>query len=56
MIINCLKNTNAEFLQDLYIKKYNTIKKNKEIMINHFCKIMNNINVLLLENKKNKLI
>lgn len=51
MIVNCLKNTNIESLQDLYIKKYKILKSNKEKMINHFYDIMNNVNVLLLNDK-----
>ena len=57
MIINSLKTKNITFLMNLYIEKYDIIKSNKEKMINHFCKIMNDVNFLLLkENKKNKLI
>jgi hypothetical protein len=51
MIINSLKNRNKTFLKNLYIEKYDVIKSNKEKLINHFCKIMNDVNFLLL--KKN---
>jgi hypothetical protein len=56
MIINFLKNTNKPFLRNLYIEKYEIIKSNKEKLINHFCKIMNDVNFLLLKQAKNKLI
>ena len=57
MIVNSLKTKNITFFKNLYIEKYDIIKSNKEKMINHFCKIMNDVNFLLLkENKKTKLI
>lgn len=56
MIINFLKNTDKKYLRDLYISKYDTIKSNKEKLINYFCKIMNDVNVLLLKTKKDKLL
>ena len=36
-------------------KKYDIIKSNKEKMINHFCKIMNDVNFLLLKENKKKI-
>ena len=56
MIINSLKNRNKTFLKNLYIEKYDVIKSNKEKLINHFCKIMNDVNFLLLKENENKLI
>jgi hypothetical protein len=53
MIVNSLKNSSKTFLKNLYIEKYDIIKSNKEKMINHFCKIMNQVNFLLLKEKTN---
>ncbi len=56
MIVNSIKNTNQKFLRNLYIEKYDVIKSNKQKLINYFCEIMNNVNGLLLQTKKNELI
>jgi len=56
MIIKYLKTTNKKILRDLYITNYDKIKSNKEKLINYFCEIMNNVNVLLLKPKKIKLL
>jgi hypothetical protein len=56
MIINCLKTLDKEKIKKLYIKKYDTIKRNKEKLFEYYCNIMNNINVLLLRKKENKLL
>lgn len=56
MIISCLKKLNINKLKNLYIEKYDIIKNNKQKMFDYYCKIMNNINVLIIRNDKNKLI
>lgn len=61
MIVKSLKKLNQNKLKKLYIEKYKIIKQNKEKLFNHYCKIINDINVLLLrntilKNKENKLI
>jgi hypothetical protein len=61
MIIKSLKKLNQNKLKKLYIEKYKIIKKNKEKLFNHYCKIINDVNGLLLrnavlKNKNNKLI
>lgn len=53
MIIDCLKTLDIEKLKQLYIEKYAILKNNKQKMINYYCKIMNNINVLLLNEINN---
>jgi hypothetical protein len=56
MIVNSIKKLNKNELKKLYIKKYDSIKRNKEKLFEHYCKIMNNVNVLLLRKKENKLL
>jgi hypothetical protein len=56
MIINSIKKMDKNELKKLYIKKYDTIKRNKEKLFEHYCNIMNNVNVLLLRKKENKLL
>ena len=56
MIINCLKTLDKQKIKKLYIEKYDIIKSNKQKMFDYYCKIMNNVNVLLLNEKIKKLI
>jgi hypothetical protein len=56
MIVKSLKKLNTNDLKKLYIKKYNVIQKNKEKLFNHYCKIMNDVNFLIIREKKDKLI
>ena len=56
MIINSLKTLDKEKIKKLYIEKYDIIKNNKQKMFDYYCKIMNNVNVLLLNEKIKKLI
>ena len=49
MIINCLKTLDKEKIKKLYIEKYDIIKNNKQKMFDYYCKIMNNVNKLLLK-------
>lgn len=54
MIIKALININldSDKLRKMYIEKYDTIKSNKEKIFNYYCKLMNDINVLFLKEKK----
>lgn len=52
MIVSALKNLKRNNLKDLYIKKYKTIQENKQKLFNHYCKIINDINVLFIKTKK----
>jgi hypothetical protein len=56
MIVNSIKKMDKNELKKLYIKKYDTIKRNKEKLFEHYCNIINNVNVLLLRKKENKLL
>jgi hypothetical protein len=47
MIVDFLKNKNQNNVKNLFIEKTPILKKNKQKMIKHYCKIMNNINQLL---------
>lgn len=48
---------NSDNIRDLYIKKYDVIKNNKEKLFNYYCGLMNKINVLFLnENNINTII
>ena len=47
MLISFLKNANRNDIRDLFIKKTEDIKQNKQKLITHYCNIMNNINKLL---------
>jgi hypothetical protein len=47
MIIDFLKNQNKNDIKNVFIQKSNVIKENKQKLINHYCKIINNINALL---------
>ncbi len=47
MIIGFLKNKNQSDIRNIFIKKADTIKENKHKLIQHYCKIMNEINKLL---------
>ena len=49
MIIDSLKKLDKEKMKKLYIEKYDIIKNNKQKMFDYYCKIMNNVNVLLLK-------
>lgn len=56
IIVESINNLSKKKLKDLYIKNYNTIKDNKQNLFNYYCNLMNNINILFLENKKNMII
>ena len=47
MIIDFLKNKKQNDIRNIFIEKTDTIRQNKQNLINHYCKIMNNINQLL---------
>ena len=47
MIIDFLKDKNVNNVKNLFIKKTPIIKENKQKLINHYCKIMNDITILL---------
>jgi hypothetical protein len=47
MIVDFLKNKNQNNVKNLFIEKTPTLKENKQKMIKHYCKIMNDINILL---------
>jgi hypothetical protein len=47
MIIGFLKNKNLNHIRNLFIEKTPILKENKQKLINHYCKIMNEINKLL---------
>ena len=47
MIIDFLKNQNQNDIKNIFIGKADAIKENKQKLIKHYCKIMNNINTLL---------
>ncbi len=51
-IVNFLKKCDKEYLKKLYIEKYDILKNNKKILFDYYCKIMNKINVIFLEDKK----
>jgi hypothetical protein len=47
IIINFLKNQNVTDARNLFIQKTPILKENKQKLIKHYCKIMNDINKLL---------
>jgi hypothetical protein len=47
MIIDFLKNKKQNDIRNIFIEKTDAIRQNKQNLINHYCKIMNNINQLL---------
>lgn len=47
MIVDFLKNKNQNNVKNLFIEKTPILKENKRKMIKHYCKIMNDINILL---------
>lgn len=47
MIVDFLKNKNQNDIKNLFIEKTPILKQNKQKLIKHYCKIMNNINKLL---------
>lgn len=51
LIVNSLKSIDRNELIKLYINKHNIIKLNKKKLFNHYCTIINNVNILLLKNK-----
>jgi hypothetical protein len=51
MIIDFLEKTNLEDIRSIFIENYHILESNRKKMIEHYCKIMNNVNVLLLEDK-----
>jgi hypothetical protein len=51
MIVNSLKQIDTKALKNLYIEKYNIIKNNKQKLFDYFCKIMNNVNVFILNDE-----
>ena len=52
MIVHALSKLDVRKLQNLYIKKYDIIKSNKQKLFDYYCKLMNNINVLFLKEKE----
>jgi len=56
MIIEFLQKTNLEDIRNIFIQNYHILESNRKKLIEHYCKIMNDINVLLLQDKKIKLI
>lgn len=51
IIVNGLKGLDKDKLKNLYIKKYKELQKNRQILINYYCSIMNNVNKLLIKTK-----
>lgn len=47
MIIHFLKNKNVDNLKNLFIEKTPILRENKKKLINHYCKIMDDINIFL---------
>ena len=47
MIIEFLKNKDLNHIRNLFIEKTPILKENKQKLIKHYCKIMNEINKLL---------
>ena len=47
MIVNFLKNQNMNDVRNSFIQKSTVLKQNKQKLINHYCKIINDINKLL---------
>jgi hypothetical protein len=47
MIVDFLKNKNQNDIRKIFIEKTDAIRQNKQNLINHYCKIMNNVNQLL---------
>ena len=43
-------------IRNIFIQNYHILESNRKKLIEHYCKIMNDINVLLLQDKKIKLI
>jgi hypothetical protein len=58
MIVKALSKigNNQDKLKNFYIKKYDTIKNNKQKLFEYYCSLINKINVLFLEDKQNKLL
>jgi hypothetical protein len=57
MIVNFLQKNSLEDIRNIFIKNFDILESNRKKLIEHYCKIMNNINVLLLlQDKKTKLI
>lgn len=56
MIVNFLEKNSLEDIRNIFIKNFDILESNRKKLIEHYCKIMNNINVLLLQDKKTKLI
>lgn len=55
IIVNSLKKMNKKNILKLYMKHFDSLKKNKKILYNYYCKIINDVNVLLLKDKKNEI-
>jgi len=47
MIVQFLKNKTQNNIRNIFIEKTDAIRQNKQNLINHYCKIMNNVNKLL---------
>ncbi len=51
-IINAINGFNNNSILQLYLKNYDKIKNNRKKLIDYYCKIMNNVNKLLLSTYK----